>query len=98
MVIKIAGIAAAVGPAIMMFGKLVTTVGTGLRVFNTIAKSIKIAGGAISLLTSPVGLVIVGILALIAAIALVIKNFDKIRRLPNNLHQILRKNFLQFEK
>lgn len=98
MVIKIAGIAAAVGPAIMMFGKLVTTVGTGLRVFNTIAKSIKIAGGAISLLTSPVGLVIVGILALIAAIALVIKNFDKIKAAAKQFASNFTKEFSAVRK
>lgn len=79
MVIKIAGIAAAAGPAIFIFGKLVTTVGTGIRVFNTAAHAIKVAGGIMPLLTSPVGLVIGAIVALVAAIILVIKHFDKVK-------------------
>lgn len=79
MVMKIAGIAAAVGPAVIMFGKLTSSVGKGLRMFNTISKTIKMTGTIFSLLTSPVAIVVVGLIALIAAIVLVIKNFDKIK-------------------
>lgn len=79
MVIKIAGIAAAVGPAVIVFGKLVTGVGRGLRIFNTLSKTVKAAGSIFSLLTSPVAIVVIGLVALIAAIVLVIKNFDKIK-------------------
>lgn len=78
-VIKIAAIAAAVGPAIMMFGKLVTGVGSALNIFNKFGMAIKMAGGIIPILTSPVGLVVGGLAALIAVIVLAIKNFDKIK-------------------
>lgn len=78
-IMKIAGMAAAVGPAVLVFGKLVTGVGKGFEAFNKFGKAIKAAKGFLPLLTSPVGLVIIGLVTLIAAIVLVIKNFDKIK-------------------
>lgn len=79
MIMKLAGIAAAAGPALLIFGKLVTGVGKGLMIFNKLGKAIKFAKGVIPLLTSPVGLVIIGLVALIAVIILVIKNFGKVK-------------------
>ena len=78
-IIKWAGIAAAIGPAIMVFGKIVTAVGTAQRIFGTITKTIANFGGIMGVITSPAGIVI-GVLAAIALAAfLIIKNWDKVK-------------------
>ncbi len=78
-IIKWAGIAAAIGPAIMVFGKVVTAVGTAQRIFGTITKTIANFGGIMGVITSPAGIVI-GVLAAIALAAfLIIKNWDKVK-------------------
>ena len=78
-IVKIAAIAAAVGPAILIFGKMVTAVGTVTKTFGTMVKAIANFGGMIGVLTSPAGIVI-GILAAIAlAAAFVVKNWDKMK-------------------
>lgn len=78
-IIKWAGIAAAISPAIMVFGKVVTAVGTAQRIFGTITKTIANFGGIMGVITSPAGIVI-GVLAAIALAAfLIIKNWDKVK-------------------
>lgn len=78
-IMKWAGIAAAIGPCIMIFGKAVTGVGKAVSVFGKISGAISSAGSVMALLTSPAAIVI-GVLAGIAAAgALVYKNWDKLK-------------------
>jgi phage-related protein len=78
-IMKWAGIAAAIGPAIMIFGKIVTAVGTAQRMFGTITKTIANFGGIMGVITSPAGIVI-GVLAAIAVAAvLIVKNWDQVK-------------------
>lgn len=78
-IIKWAGIAAAIGPAVMIFGKIVTAVGTATKMFGTITKTIANFGGIMGVITSPAGIVI-GVLAAIALAAfLIIKNWDQVK-------------------
>lgn len=79
MIIKIGGFVAAAGPAIMIFGKMVSVVGKGVRIFNTVRRAISIAGGAMSLLASPVGIAIAVVAGLIAVVVLMIKHWDKVK-------------------
>ena len=78
-IMKWAGIAAAIGPCIMIFGKAVTGVGKAVSVFGKISGAISSAGSVMALLTSPAAIVI-GVLAGIAAAGvLVYKNWDKLK-------------------
>lgn len=78
-IIKVAAIAAAVGPALLIFGKMVLGVGKVVTTIGNLGRAISAAGGVMKLLTSPAGIVI-GVLAAIAvATVLIIKNFDKIK-------------------
>lgn len=81
---KWAAIAAAIPPIIMVFGKVVTMVGTVQRTFGTITKTIANFGGIIGTITSPAGIVI-GVLAAIAVAAvLIIKNWDQVKAFLQN--------------
>ena len=78
-IIKWAGIAAAIGPVIAIFGKIVTVAGTAQRTFGTITKTIANCGGIMGVITSPAGIVI-GILATIALAGFFItENWDKVK-------------------
>lgn len=72
-IIKWAGMAAAAGPAIMIFGKVVSTIGRGVQIFNKLGIAIKAAGGVIGLLTSPV-MIVIGVIAALAAIVLIVRS------------------------
>lgn len=78
-IIKIAGIVASIGPALLIFGKMVGTVGKVVSIVGKVGKAFKTFGSIAGMITSPVGIVI-GVLAGIVAVAiLVIKNWDKIK-------------------
>lgn len=79
MIIKVAGIVAAIGPAILIFGKMTTGIGTLVRGVGKIGKAFKTFGSIMGIITSPAGIVI-GVLALIAVSAVAIyKNWDKLK-------------------
>lgn len=75
-IIKWAGMAAAAGPAIMIFGKVVAGVGRGVQIFNKLGIAVKAAGGVMGLLTSPVMIVIGVIAGLIAIVVIVRRHMD----------------------
>lgn len=78
-IVKWAGIAAAIGPVIMIFGKMVTAVGSVQKTWGNAIKIFTKFKGAAGLITSPAGIVI-GVLAAIALAAfLIIKNWDKVK-------------------
>lgn len=75
-IIKIAGIAAAIGPAITAFGKLVSGSSKLLGIFAKVSKAGGILKIAIAALSGPVGIVIAVIAALIAIVLIVRKHMD----------------------
>ena len=78
-IVKFAAIAAAVGPAVLMFGKMVTMVGT---VQKTGAGAIKLFtkfGGVMGLLTSPAAVVIGVLVGIALAAVLMIRNWEQVR-------------------
>jgi phage-related protein len=79
LILKIAGIAAVIGPAIFIFGKLVTGVGSAVATFGRVAGAIKKAGSVMALITSPAGIVIMVIAGIALATFLLIKNWDKVK-------------------
>lgn len=90
-IMKWAGVAAAVGPCIMIFGKAVTGVGKAVSVFGKISRAISSAGSVMALLTSPAAIVI-GVLAGIAAAGvLVYKNWDKLKPIFMSVMDVVKK-------
>lgn len=78
-IIKWAGIAAAVGPVLIVLGKVIGTVGKGIQIFNKLGMAVRAAGGVMGLLTSPIMIVIGVIAALIAIVMIVRNNWDVFR-------------------
>lgn len=79
MIVRFAGIAAAVGPALMIFGKIVTTIGGVVSAVGKIAGAVKAAGGVMAVLTGP-GAIVVAVLAAVGiAIALVVTHWEEVK-------------------
>ena len=78
-IVTIAGIAAAIGPVIMTFGKLVTSVGSAISVIGKIGMMFKNFGTISAMLASPAGIVVAVLAAIAVAAVLVYKNWDKIK-------------------
>lgn len=77
--VKFALMAAAAGPALIVFGKLTTGIGKVVSVLGKVGKAFKLARSLFTLLNIP-GLAVVGVLAGIAVAAvLVVKNWKKIK-------------------
>lgn len=83
-IIKIAGIAAAVGPVLLVIGKLTTGVGKVIGVVGKFGMAMKTAGGFVALITSPVGIAVGVIAGLIAVGVLLYKNWDKVKESAKN--------------
>jgi len=84
-IVRWAGIAAAVGPALLVFGKVVMTVGRVATTIGKIGSAIKAAGGVMAALTGP-GAIVVAVLAAIAVAAvLVITHWDQVKAAAQTL-------------
>lgn len=95
-IIRFAMIAAAVGPALLVFGKTVIMVGKVVTAFGRIGAAFKAFTSVAGLLTSPVGVVIITLIALVAVIAVVIKNWDKIKATFLNVTGVIQEKWGNF--
>lgn len=78
-IVKIALLATAIGPVILIIGKTITVIGTLVSAFSAASGAIAAAGGVMALLTGPVGIVVAAITGLIAIGVLLYKNWDTIK-------------------
>ncbi|MGL5243682.1 MAG: phage tail tape measure protein, partial [Sarcina sp.] len=77
-IVKFALFAAALGPIILITGIIVNTIGNMVFNFGLLAGAIAKAGGVMAFLATP-GMIVVGVvLAIVAAVALLIFNWDKV--------------------
>lgn len=78
-------VAAAVGIVAAVLGTLYGVVYTVVSVFTAVSSAIKVAGALFSFLTSPIGIAIAAIAAVIAIGVLLYKNWDTIKEKLNGL-------------
>lgn len=78
-IVKIALVVATIGPAILLFGKLTMAIGKTIKTIGMIGNAFKTFGSIAGLLSNPVGLVILAIIAVVTAGVLLVKNWDKIK-------------------
>lgn len=81
--VRFAAMAAAIGPAITIFGKGVSVFGKGVQIFNKIGMAAKASGGLIKAATaaaaSPCAIAIAAIAAIAAVIAIVVTHLDQFK-------------------
>lgn len=92
-IIKIAGIVASIGPAILIFGKMTQTIGKFVLTVGKVAKAFKTFGTISAMITSPVGIVIGVLSGIIAVTILVIKNWDKVKGVAKKVFDYVKKVF-----
>lgn len=94
-IIKVAGIVAAVGPAMIVIGGLTSKVGGAIRTVGRFGKALSSAGSLMGLITSPVGIAVITIGALVTAGILLYKNWDKVsaaaKKLGNWINSIFKR-------
>lgn len=78
-VIKIALVAAAVGPAVLVFGKMVTGIGKTITAIGTLGKMFRTFGSIAGMLTSPSAIAVGAVAAIAVAALLVVKNWSKVK-------------------
>ncbi len=78
-IVKFAAVAAAVGPVLLAFGKMVTVVGTVQRTWGKAMKLFADFKGIAGLITSPAGIVISVLAGIALAAFLIIKNWEKVK-------------------
>lgn len=78
-VVAIAGIAAAIGPVIVIIGTLISSIGSIITFFAAGGVGATAFGAVVGALTGPIGIAIAAIAALVVAGVLLYKNWDKVK-------------------
>lgn len=78
-IVKFALLAAAVGPTIIVFGKMVTGIGKVVTAFGTLGKMFRTYGTIAGMLTSPSAIAVGAVAAVAVAALLIVKNWSKIK-------------------
>ena len=85
-IVKVAAFAAALGPVLLVLGKITSAVGTFMRILAPLAKALGgaqastgLLGTAFSALTGPVGIVVAAIAGLVAIFVTLYKNNEEFR-------------------
>lgn len=84
-IIVIGAVLAALGPVLSVIGSVITVGGSLVTLFGTISTAVAGAGGAMALLTGPVGIAIAAITAIIAVGVLLYNNWDTIKAKASEL-------------
>lgn len=74
-IVKVAAIAAAIGPLLIVLGKMATGIGAVIK--------------ALTMFANPIGLAVAAVVAAVAAVALIIANWDKIKKAWEDIEKFL---------
>lgn len=92
-IIKVGLIAAAVGPAIYLFGRTVMVVGKLVKTVGMVGNAFKTAKTVMGLVTAPANAVVLGLAAVVVAGVLIYKNWDKIKAAAGRLWNFVKNIF-----
>lgn len=92
-IVQIGLLTVVIAPALIIIGKLVAGVGSAITAFTTISTAVAGAGGAIALLTGPIGIAIASITAIIASGVLLYKNWDTVKEKAGQLKDNISQNW-----
>lgn len=97
LVLKIAALAAVIGPVLIISGTLISSVGNIVGVFGKVSGVISGAGKVIGWITSPVGLTVAAIIALIAIGYLLISNWETVKAIASDVWIEIQSLFQMFD-
>ena len=92
-IIKVGLIAAAVGPAIFLFGRTVMVVSKLVKTVGMVGNAFKTAKTVMGLVTAPANAVVLGLAAVVVAGVLIYKNWDKIKAAAGRLWNFVKNIF-----
>ncbi|MFA6663608.1 MAG: phage tail tape measure protein [Lachnospiraceae bacterium] len=92
-IIKIALVAAAIGPAVVGLGKFIEAGGTLVKTVGNIAEHLPALSALVGGLTGPFGAVVIAITAAITTGVLLYKNWDKIKEAASKLGEHLKEKW-----
>lgn len=95
-IVTAVALVAAIGPVLLIIGKLTTGIGAAIGVFKTVTVAIQGGAGfmgALSALLGPAGLVLLAIAAVVAIGVLLYKNWDTIKEKAGVLYEGLKNIF-----
>lgn len=92
-IIKIGLIAAAIGPALLIFGKTVVVIGKVVQAVGMVGKAFRVAKTVMGLVTAPASAVVLGLAAVVVAGILIYKNWDKIKAAAGKLWNFVKNIF-----
>lgn len=95
--LKIAALAAVIGPVLIISGTLISSVGNIVGVFGKASGVISGAGKVIGWITSPVGLTVAAIIALIAIGYLLISNWETVKAIASDVWIEIQSLFQMFD-
>jgi len=97
-VLAVAGIAAAIGPLLVVVGAMASGIGVLAGVFATVSGAITAAGGALAILTGPIGITVAAIAGLVAVGVLLYKNWDEIKAKAGELLTTISTKFEEIKR
>lgn len=97
LVLKIAALAAVIGPVLIVSGTLINSVGSIIGAFGKASGVISGVGKVIGWLTSPIGLTMIAILALLAIGYLLISNWETIKAVGTDVWNDIQGLFQMFD-
>ena len=92
-IIKVGLIAAAIGPALLIFGKTVVVIGKVVQAVGMVRKAFRAAETVMGLVTAPASAVVLGLAAVVVAGVLIYKNWDKIKAAAGKLWNFVKNIF-----
>lgn len=92
-IIKVGLIAAAIGPALLIFGKTVVVIGKVVQAVGMVGKAFRAAETVMGLVTAPASAVVLGLAAVVVAGVLIYKNWDKIKAAAGKLWNFVKNIF-----
>ncbi len=97
LILAFVGIAAVIGPVLILSGTLISSVGSIVGVFGKAAGVISKAGGVIGLLSNPIFIAIAAIVAIIAIGYLLMSNWDEIKGKAGETWDWVQGKFQEFD-
>lgn len=96
-ILKIAAIAAAVGPVLLIIGNIVVGIGSLITAIGTITSAIGVVTGVLAGVTAPMVAVVAAIAAIIAIIVLCVKHWDEIKVAASNAVEVISQKWDEFK-